>query len=484
MFRNLPYISSKLREELRERLFAEVQLFEIDVEAVDVALILVKPTRRAVNKPGGIQLFQFIISFVCTELPPAFIKDRPQADAGMVFQCCNGSLHGFQKFFPGIGISMHTAVISFLEMQSRENRIPQITVIPVVDHILKDNHPQPVTVVIEQLRLNLDVLTQHVKAKCLHRQNILFKSLCIGRRIKAVTPISLIQQAVEEIRLSVQAKTRNPVDRLHRQRTKGKIALHPIFSGYNCKVIQIRCFRAPPLRLLQCEVYFPVMDCVFLPIHQQRAVFDAFCRNFRPVFPGADFDAGYILQRHRLQPHRLPDAGTGCIPHTSPVSALLPPGILQGKVIEGADFKAVAAFTQNIRYFRRKRQISVLGTAYFPAVNQHNSVTAHSSEMEQDPLSLPLSGNRKSLAVKKKITGFRRHFHSGQKAFRTKRYNNLFLAGFRRKDTRFSDFQLPFPIQTEPVFSHHLRSRIDLPWNLRKVFSLFCIHSLHTFLPT
>ena len=79
----------------------------------------------------------------------------------------------------------------------------QIVLSAAGGHILPDQHPQPVAVVIPAHRLNFDVLAQHIEAQLLHARNIIDQRLVRRRGIQSVRPITLIEHAMVEIRLPV-----------------------------------------------------------------------------------------------------------------------------------------------------------------------------------------------------------------------------------------------------------------------------------------
>ena len=87
-----------------------------------------------------------------------------------------------------------------------------------------------IAVIIEAFRLDLDVLAQQVQAQLLHAQDIPLILLCFRRQIDSVTEISLIQDAMEENGLSVQADLRDAVMLLHGNGPEAEIGGYFVLS--------------------------------------------------------------------------------------------------------------------------------------------------------------------------------------------------------------------------------------------------------------
>ena len=64
----------------------QVELFEIDVLACNIAFFFDKPTRRCVPDSCGIKRFESLIVSVGIELPPALVEDRIVADRGVIIE--------------------------------------------------------------------------------------------------------------------------------------------------------------------------------------------------------------------------------------------------------------------------------------------------------------------------------------------------------------------------------------------------------------
>ena len=82
--------------------------------------------------------------------------------------------------------------------------------VPAIHHILPDEHPKPVTMIIPPVRLNLGMLTQHIEAKGFHLKDVVHHRLIRWRGIQAIRIIPLIKHTVMVIRHSVQKQPDDP----------------------------------------------------------------------------------------------------------------------------------------------------------------------------------------------------------------------------------------------------------------------------------
>ena len=78
-----------------------------------------------------------------------------------------------------------------------------------IDHVLTDDHSQPVAMIIPSFIFRFDVFTQHIVAQGFHDSNVINQSF-IGRgSVKAVRPVPLIQCAHQETGVMVKTKYRD-----------------------------------------------------------------------------------------------------------------------------------------------------------------------------------------------------------------------------------------------------------------------------------
>src|SRR3546814_9660948 len=71
-------------------------------------------------------------------------------------------------------------------------------------HVLPDQHPEPVGVVIIARGFDLDMLPQHIEPRLFQKDDVALHRLLRRRRIKPVGPPALIERAVLEQRLVVE----------------------------------------------------------------------------------------------------------------------------------------------------------------------------------------------------------------------------------------------------------------------------------------
>ena len=86
----------------------------------------------------------------------------------------------------------------------RQCRVNDKAVIAAVYHVLKDRHAVYIAVVIKDVRLDLNMLAEHIEAQLLHFKYIVPPSRLVSGEKDTVRPIPLIQQSVEEIRSAVE----------------------------------------------------------------------------------------------------------------------------------------------------------------------------------------------------------------------------------------------------------------------------------------
>ena len=85
-----------------------------------------------------------------------------------------------------------------------------------------------IAVIIKALRLDLNMLSQKIDPQLLHAQDIPLVLLFPCRKIDPVTEIPLIQDAVKEDGLPVQAHSGNPFDLPYPDAPQAKVGEHYI----------------------------------------------------------------------------------------------------------------------------------------------------------------------------------------------------------------------------------------------------------------
>ena len=431
------------------------------MQAVHVAFLLVKPAGGAVDQTVRVQGLEAAVGVVRPELAPALVENRPQADRGVAGQQAGGFLHRGKEIPPGLRVRVGPQVPALLQMQGGQNGIQEIAVFPVVDHVLKDDHPQPVAVVIELLRLDFDVLAQGVEAQGFHGQDVFFIGLRAGGGVQAVAPVALVQKAVKKIGLAVEAQAGDAADFPDGDRPQGEVGAHPVFAAGQGKAVEIGVLRAPRMGLGKANSGFPVPDRPGPPVQPDLTVSDSLGFDLCPVRPGPDMQGADISLRHRLQPDGLPDPRAGGIPHAAPPAALLAPGETRVQVVDHPDGQLVFPGPQYVRDLGGEGEIAVFVPAQLLPVDRDRRAPHDRPKVQQNPLSRPLMRERKTAAVQHLFPGCGRFAHVGQQAFRAEGHEDLPAPAVTE--------QVPAPVQAEPFLPLHLRAGIPVPGNFRQV---------------
>ena len=121
-----------------------------------------------------------------------------------------------------------------------------------VNEILPYDKSESVTVIIPTKRLELDMLSYHIEAHILEHLQLI--KYCLVTRVskQAVAPISLIQKAVEEVRLSVEKQAGNSVLILtDSKRTNAKVRSDLITAVRRyLEIIQLGIFGRPNFKVI------------------------------------------------------------------------------------------------------------------------------------------------------------------------------------------------------------------------------------------
>ena len=182
----------------------------------------------------------FLIKAVGIVLSPALVEDRVIAYAGVVVKQSERFLAGFFKqIFSIIGRSMRNA---FFHTDGWEGSIDKEGIFSAVHHVLKDDHALLIAFVIEDIRLDLDVLAEHIEAERFHRADIETEALGRGGHINAVAEIALIEKSVEEIWLAVERDIIFAIDTVDAYGTERKIGAHGILAVGKGEMVKIRRF--------------------------------------------------------------------------------------------------------------------------------------------------------------------------------------------------------------------------------------------------
>ena len=245
---------------------------EVDVQALHVALFLPEPAGGGVDEAARVQGPQPVIGFVGAELSPALVEDGPEADAGVLVQGPHRLLHGPEEAVPGLRVPVPPPVRQAGEAECGKERVVAEGVVAVVDHVLEHHHAQPVAVIVELLRLDLDVLAQGVEAQGLHGADVPLVALRIRRGIEPVAPVALVQQTVEEIGPAVEAEPGQPIHRLHLQGPQGKVGFHRVPAAADGEGVELRVLRTPQPGPFDRDARRAVPERILPPLQTDRAI--------------------------------------------------------------------------------------------------------------------------------------------------------------------------------------------------------------------
>ena len=320
--------------------------------------------------------------------------------------------------------------------------VPLVHLPAAVHHILPDDEAQLIAVVVPPLRLDLGVLAQQVEAQLLDLLQLVHHRRVRGRGIQPLRPVALVQQAVEEDGLSVEAEAQDAFRvRLTAPFAEGKITVHGIktvfvpLGGTHGQVVEERAVRTPRkemflrdvqrhLAVLVGLVAAPVLGNGHAPgPHHSPEVFCpaglgrvGFYRHGPGIVVRGDRQLRNVIVRHPLQPDGLPDAALGMVEHPAGGQGLLAPGLgaIPGGVLHGHP-EGVAARPQIIGDVQRKGPVAAPVAAGQMAVDLHGAGVVHRSEVEQHPSALPRRG-RKAAVVVEPLPGLQRPPHSGSRS--------------------------------------------------------------------
>ena len=112
------------------------------------------------------------------------------------------------------------------------------------------------------------MLSEHIKAEFFCIYYIVCIALARRGKEKSVGEISLVEQTVEKIGLTVKTKSGNSVDLFSRDFTKCKIAFNGVIFRLNFKTVKIRIFGRPKDRIFRFDfnrVIFKFIDLTAIP---------------------------------------------------------------------------------------------------------------------------------------------------------------------------------------------------------------------------
>ena len=175
-----------------------------------------------------------------------------------------------------------------------------------------------------------------------------------------------------------------------------------------------------------------------------------------------------ILLRHAFQPYRLPDTGTGSIPHTAPLFALFSVGLQRGQIIDGKHCNLIFTLFYQGCDIGREGEIPVIVPAADLTIDSNLCSSADSAEVQQNAFADPIGRQSKGSCILVFVTDPAGEGYSREQALRAERHTNTAVREGILTETFSSYGQIPHSVQTEPFFPHHLRPRINIPWDFRQ----------------
>ena len=100
------------------------------------------------------------------------------------------------------------------------------------------------------MRLDFNVLAQGVEAQVFHGLHVPGVALGAAGEEQAVGPVALVQEAVEEVGLAVQAEPGDAVDDLRADGPQGEIGFHSVVAISDNNRVKVGIFGGPELRVL------------------------------------------------------------------------------------------------------------------------------------------------------------------------------------------------------------------------------------------
>ena len=203
-----------------------------------------RPNKEPAVDVAAMHTLEHLIATGRIELPPTFIENRPEDNAGRRIQPVDGLSEMFDKM-----ILCRAAGIPLLFGQAGKSnrgqqRISEKGIGAGIDKILEYEDPKTVAVRIESKRFNADMLAQRVESKgfCCHDIGLI--TAVIRGRADPVRPVSLIQQGMKEEGLSVEKDSGNSGDGSALNcpdRGIGRNGIHAVRDGNRIQPGILRC---------------------------------------------------------------------------------------------------------------------------------------------------------------------------------------------------------------------------------------------------
>ena len=222
----------------------------VAVEAADVAAALVDPAADVVDLPGGVEGRHLAGHGVGVELPPALVEGRPHRERDHVVQQSHRAADLVAELLASGPVSAAVEPVQPVgdpHPPGGRQRGHQVAVAPAaVDHVLPDQHPDPVAVGIPAQWLDLDVLAEHGEAQRPHRLDVVDHRCVAGRGHQPVGPVALVEHADVRERLVVEEQPPVPLCVLaDAERPDRGVGGDHVVSQPHLEVVEVRRLRGP-----------------------------------------------------------------------------------------------------------------------------------------------------------------------------------------------------------------------------------------------
>ena len=440
----------------------ELDLAEVDMAAIHIGVMAAEPAGGRIDETGIVQLFEDVVDIVAVELAPALIENRPVANAGMVLQLIYRCCHAIEEHFAGRGVAVHLAVVQFLDAHSRKCRVTEEAVVAVVDHVLENDHAQLVTLVVEFFWLYLDMLAQCIETQALHGQDIVSEALRFGGSEDAVGPVALIQQAMEEVRLAVEAQTGVVPYFLDFQRANGEVGLHLILFRFNCEIVKIGVFRTPKVGIFRGDGNAAVVECKFAQFGNDDLTFHLrLGGNGNSVAPVFDVQLADISFRDTLQPHSLPDAGNRRVPHAAAIEGLFSVGVvLIVQIVKTAEANFIFLF-QHMGDIKGHAFIAACVVSHLFIVDKAFQILICCTNVKQNSATIKSVRQKKATAIEQSNAVRIMHLQPGELGFRAEGQLNGLVVFSGELSLVYLKF--PLAIQIQNAVPPHLGTGVNIP---------------------
>lgn len=352
-------------------------------------------------------------------------------------------------------------------------------------HVLPHQQPQAVRPVEPPLRLDLDVLADHVEAQVLVLLQVVPEGRVGGSGVEAVRPVALVQGAALEDERPVEHGALDTVHVLHRDRPHPRVRADPVGARtageLGRDVVQERVLRRPQAgvghrygELLADRAGGGADLCTAVGDGDLGA---------RAVGPGRTYrhpqrvvlevrdhvEPGDARGGSRLQPDRLPDPGRGGVEDAVPgvrghvLDALLADGLAAGLrgVVRGHDDGVGGAAVQQRRDVVRERVVapSVDGPGLLP-VDPDRGLPVGGAEVELDPSAAPAGRDGEGALVPELVVLGDLPLDARERGLRREGHPDLLAERRRLTGVARRDGEVPDAVEIGPVGAGELRSRI------------------------